>query len=50
MLPETSILAYFADVEDPRSEKNRKPPLINVIASAILAVICGADSWVDIER
>lgn len=50
MLPETSIFAYFADVEDPRTEKNRKHPLINLIGIAILGVICGADNWVDIER
>ena len=50
MLPETSILAYFADLEDPRIEKNRKHPLINIISIAILGVICGADTWVDIER
>lgn len=47
MLPETSILAYFAELEDPRIEKNQKHPLISI---AILGVICGADSWVDIER
>jgi predicted transposase YbfD/YdcC len=50
MLPETSIFAYFADVEDPRAEKNRKHPLLNLIGIAILGVICGADNWVDIER
>lgn len=49
MLPETSILTYFADLDDPRVEKNRKHPLLNVISIAILGVICGADSWVDIE-
>lgn len=50
MLPETSILAYFEDLDDPRIEKNRKHPLINIIIIAILGVICGADTWVDIER
>jgi predicted transposase YbfD/YdcC len=50
MLPETSILAYFAELDDPRIEKNQKHPLINVISIAILGVICGADTWVDIER
>src|SRR5574341_2644667 len=50
MLPETSILAYFGELDDPRIEKNRKHPLINVIVIAILGVICGADNWVDIER
>jgi predicted transposase YbfD/YdcC len=50
MLPETSILAYFGELDDPRIEKNQKHPLINVISIAILGVICGADTWVDIER
>ncbi len=50
MLPETSILAYFAELDDPRIEKNQKHPLINLISIAILGVICGADTWVDIER
>jgi predicted transposase YbfD/YdcC len=50
MLLETSILAYFAEVDDPRIEKNQKHPLINLISIAILGVICGADTWVDIER
>lgn len=50
MLPETSILAYFDELDDPRIEKNQKHPLINVISIAILGVICGADTWVDIER
>lgn len=50
MLPETSIFAYFEDLEDPRIERNRKHPLINILVIAILGVICGADTWVDIER
>lgn len=50
MLPETNIFAYFDELDDPRIEKNRKHPLINVISIAILGVICGADTWVDIER
>jgi hypothetical protein len=36
MLPETSILACLGELDDPRIEKNRKHPLINVIAIAIL--------------
>lgn len=50
MLLETSILAYFDELDDPRIEKNQKHPLINIISIAILGVICGADTWVDIER
>lgn len=50
MLPETGIIAHFAQLEDPRDERNRKHPLINLITIAILGVIGGADTWVDIER
>ena len=49
MFPETSILAYFEDLDDPRIEKNRKHPLINVLTIAVLGVLSGADTWVDIE-
>lgn len=47
---ENSIFSYFADLEDPRIERNRAHPLINIISIAILGVICGADNWVAIEE
>lgn len=50
MIPETSILTYFAELEDPRNLHQCTHPLINIITIAILGVICGADGWVDIER
>lgn len=46
---EESILSYFTDLEDPRSERNRSHPLINVVSIAILGTICGADTWTSIE-
>jgi len=50
MFPESNIMSYFADMEDPRSGQNITHPLINIVTIAILAVICGADGWVDVER
>lgn len=50
MLSETNIFSYFADLEDPRTGNNVSHPLENVITIAVLAVICGADGWVDVER
>ena len=47
---ETSVMSYFSDVEDPRTGKNITHPLINIVTIAILAVICGADGWTDVER
>ena len=49
MLSEANIFSYFADLEDPRTGNNVSHPLENVITIAILAVICGADGWVDVE-
>lgn len=50
MFPETTIMSYFADMDDPRTGQNITHPLINIVTIAILGVICGADGWVDIER
>lgn len=50
MFPETNIMSYFADMDDPRTGQNITHPLINIVTIAILGVICGADGWVDIER
>jgi predicted transposase YbfD/YdcC len=45
-----SILREFAELEDFRVERNRIHPLMNIVTIAVLAVMCGADSWVDVER
>jgi hypothetical protein len=50
MLPKTSLFEYLGELEDPRIEKNRDHPFINVLVISILAVICGADSFTEIER
>lgn len=50
MTLENSIIQEFADLEDFRIKRNRIHPLINIVTIAILGVICGADTWVDIER
>ena len=50
MFPETSVMSYFADLEDPRNGQNITHPLVNIVTIALLGVICGADNWVDIER
>jgi predicted transposase YbfD/YdcC len=41
---------YFGDLPDPRVERTRKHKLLDIIAIAICGVICGADSWVEIEE
>lgn len=39
----------FRKVKDPRIERTKRHKLIDILIIAILAVICGADSWVDVE-
>lgn len=36
-------------VKDPRIDRTKRHKLIEILIIAILAVICGADSWVDVE-
>ena len=43
------LIKSFSDVEDPRAE-NREHKLIDILIIAICGVICGADSWVEIEE
>ena len=50
MFSETSIMSYFSDLEDPRTGVNITHPLVNIVTISILAVICGADGWTDVER
>ena len=44
-----SISKHFAKVRDPRVERTKRHRLIDILVIAICGVICGADSWVDIE-
>lgn len=47
--PKITIADHFGDLEDPRVERSIQHKLIDIITIAICAVICGADTWVDIE-
>lgn len=43
------LLEHFKDLDDPRAEHLLEHQLLDIIGLTICAVICGADSWVDIE-
>lgn len=47
--PAVRLLAHFAALDDPRVERTRRHALLDIVAIAICAVICGADSWVEVE-
>lgn len=44
-----SIGEHFNNLEDPRMERTKHHQLLDIIAITICGVICGADSWVDLE-
>lgn len=44
-----AIVEHFKNIEDPRIDRCKRHSLIDIIVIAICAVICGADTWEDIE-
>lgn len=49
MAPAT-LMRYFAALPDPRNERQRRHPLASILGLALVAVVCGADSFVTIEH
>jgi predicted transposase YbfD/YdcC len=47
--PLEAMEAHFSKVSDPRVDRTKDHKLIDIIAIAICAVICGAEGWVDVE-
>src|SRR2546429_8935560 len=45
-----SLQEHFATLEDPRVERTKRHQLLAIITIALCAVICGADTWVDVEE
>jgi hypothetical protein len=43
-------LKYFAELTDPRVERNREHLLEEILLMAIAAVLSGAESWNDIKE
>ena len=42
-------LPFFDQVEDPRIERRKLHQLLHIIVIALMAVICGAETWNEIE-
>jgi predicted transposase YbfD/YdcC len=45
-----AIRTHFAALPDPRVDRTKRHELLDVAAIALCAVVCGADSWVEVER
>jgi predicted transposase YbfD/YdcC len=46
---DVSITRYFADLPDPRVDRTKKHSLPDILVVALCAVVCGADSWEEVE-
>jgi predicted transposase YbfD/YdcC len=44
------LLGHLMEIRDPRIERTKKHLLVDILAIAICAVICGAEGWGDIEE
>lgn len=44
------VRSYFADLPDPRVERTKRHALLDIVTIALCAVICGADTWVEIAQ
>jgi hypothetical protein len=43
------LQSLFEGLEDPRIARTKRHQLLDILLIAILAVMCGAEGWVDIE-
>ena len=48
--PTLAFTRYMADLPDPRVERGKKHRLSDILVIAICAVVCGADSFEEVER
>jgi hypothetical protein len=48
-MEEISIREHFASLEDPRVERTKQHQFLDRLTIARCAVMCGADTWVEIE-
>ena len=45
-----SLISIFSALDDPRIDRTKRHSLTHIITIAVCAVVCGADSWVDMEE
>lgn len=47
--PHQTITKHFASLQDPRIDRTKRHQLSDILTIAICAVICGANTWVEVE-
>lgn len=46
---EEGFLDFFNGLEDPRSERNQKHMMGEILLATLCATVCGAEGWQDVE-
>jgi len=49
-LPKISLQRLFEEMDDPRLVGRCTYPLVEVILIAVCAVLCGAETWTEVEE
>jgi hypothetical protein len=49
-LKRPEVFTHFDELTDPRIDRTKLHRLGDMVAVALCATICGADSWADVER
>ena len=44
-----NIIDHFRDIEDPRIDRRKRHMIWDIIVLTICAVVCGCETWEDIE-
>lgn len=47
---ETNFMDHFEKIEDPRAQRNQLYTIAEIFLVTLLAVICGAEGWQDVEN
>lgn len=47
--PLETLPEHFSALEDPRADGGKRHLLLDIVTIAVAAVVCGADSWVEVE-
>lgn len=47
---DTNFLDEFSEIKDPRLERNQRYTVSEILLVTLLAVICGAEGWQDVEN
>jgi predicted transposase YbfD/YdcC len=46
---DATMVTHFSFLKDPRVDRTKLHPLINILVIALSAIICGAEGWTDVE-